>query len=59
MKGNVNAELVLHSAAIEYDNYDKATRHRWRALLKMVPIIKPITFPTMELSFLCLHVSIL
>lgn len=24
MKGNVDAELVLHSAAIEYDNYDKA-----------------------------------
>lgn len=23
-KGNVDAELVLHSAAIEYDNYDKA-----------------------------------
>ncbi len=23
MKGNVDAELVLHSAAIEYDNYDK------------------------------------
>lgn len=24
MKGNVDAELVLHAAAIEYDNYDKA-----------------------------------
>ena len=24
MKGNVDAELVLHSSAIEYDNYDKA-----------------------------------
>ena len=24
MKGNVDAELVLHSAAIEYKNYDKA-----------------------------------
>lgn len=24
MKGNVDAELVLHSAAIEYENYDKA-----------------------------------
>ena len=24
MKGNVDAELVLYSAAIEYDNYDKA-----------------------------------
>lgn len=24
MKGNVDAELVLHSAAIEYNNYDKA-----------------------------------
>ena len=24
VKGNVDAELVLHSAAIEYDNYDKA-----------------------------------
>ena len=24
MKGNVDAELVLHSAAIEYDNYDEA-----------------------------------
>ena len=24
MKGNVDAELVLHSAAIEYRNYDKA-----------------------------------
>lgn len=24
MKGNVDAELVLHSAAIEYDNYNKA-----------------------------------
>lgn len=24
MKGNVDAELVLHSAAIEYDNYEKA-----------------------------------
>ena len=23
-KGNVDAELVLHSAAIEYKNYDKA-----------------------------------
>ena len=23
-KGNVDAELVLHAAAIEYDNYDKA-----------------------------------
>ena len=23
MKGNVDAELVLYSAAIEYDNYDK------------------------------------
>jgi uncharacterized LabA/DUF88 family protein len=24
IKGNVDAELVLHAAAIEYDNYDKA-----------------------------------
>jgi len=24
VKGNVDAELVLHSAAIEYDNYDEA-----------------------------------
>ena len=24
MKGNVDAELVLHAAAIEYANYDKA-----------------------------------
>lgn len=24
VKGNVDAELVLHAAAIEYDNYDKA-----------------------------------
>ena len=24
MKGNVDTELVLYSAAIEYDNYDKA-----------------------------------
>lgn len=24
LKGNVDAELVLHAAAIEYDNYDKA-----------------------------------
>lgn len=24
MKGNVDAELVLHSVAIEYDNYDRA-----------------------------------
>lgn len=24
MKGNVDAELVLHAAAIEYDNYNKA-----------------------------------
>ncbi|MBI2007478.1 MAG: NYN domain-containing protein [Candidatus Blackburnbacteria bacterium] len=24
VKGNVDAELVLHSAAIEYENYDKA-----------------------------------
>lgn len=24
MKGNVDAELVLHAAAIEYENYDKA-----------------------------------
>ena len=24
MKGNVDAELVLHAAAIEYNNYDKA-----------------------------------
>lgn len=24
MKGNVDAELVLHTAAIEYSNYDKA-----------------------------------
>ena len=24
MKGNVDAEIVLHSAAVEYDNYDKA-----------------------------------
>ncbi|MCL2756991.1 MAG: NYN domain-containing protein [Coriobacteriia bacterium] len=24
LKGNVDAELVLHSAAIEYENYDKA-----------------------------------
>ena len=24
MKGNVDAELVLHAAAIEFDNYDKA-----------------------------------
>lgn len=24
MKGNVDAEIVLHSAAIEYENYDKA-----------------------------------
>lgn len=24
MKGNVDAELVLHSAAVEFDNYDKA-----------------------------------
>ncbi|NCQ54574.1 NYN domain-containing protein, partial [Candidatus Saccharibacteria bacterium] len=24
VKGNVNAELVLHSAAIQYKNYDKA-----------------------------------
>jgi uncharacterized LabA/DUF88 family protein len=24
IKGNVDAELVLHSAAIEYENYDKA-----------------------------------
>lgn len=24
VKGNVDAELVLHAAAVEYDNYDKA-----------------------------------
>ncbi|HEX7017854.1 MAG TPA: NYN domain-containing protein [Patescibacteria group bacterium] len=24
LKGNVDAELVLHAAAVEYDNYDKA-----------------------------------